>query len=115
MPNYWVFTDQKMTHKGWFVDTLFKQVHSILADFGYACNEHTSWIIPLRGPDGNITANAVGVKWRAVRDLEYKYAEGVFEVKYNEFIFRHVLHQQILRTYRHIHSSVQEKCRVFQV
>jgi hypothetical protein len=73
--------DQSITHKGWFVDTLFKQVHGILADFGYACNEHTAWIIPLRGPDGNISANAVGVKWRAVRDLEYKYAEGVFEVK----------------------------------
>ena len=81
MPNYWVMTDQKITHKGWFVDTLFKQTHAILADFGYASNEYSSWIIPIRGNDGNITANAVGVKWRSVRDLEYKYAEGVFDVK----------------------------------
>jgi hypothetical protein len=70
-----------MSHNGWFVDTMFKQVHAILADFGYASNETICWIIPIRGADGNITGNAVGCKWRSVRDLEYKYAEGVFLVK----------------------------------
>lgn len=82
MPTYFVMQDQSIKHKGWFVDTLFKQTHAILADYGYAANEYASWIIPIRDEaTGAVTANAVGVKWRCVRDLEYKYAEGVFDVK----------------------------------
>ncbi len=81
MPNYFVMQDQTIKHTGWFVDTLFKQVHAILADFGYASNEYVSWVIPIRDEGGAVVANAVGVKWRCVRDLEYKYAEAVFDVK----------------------------------
>lgn len=86
MPNYWVMRDQIQKHTGWFVDTTFKQVHSILADYGYAANEFWAWVIPIRGEDGRVTANAVGLWWRCVRDLEYKYAEAVFDVKFSSVI-----------------------------
>ncbi len=81
MPHYWVFREQVIKHNGWFVDTIFKQMHSILTDFGYAPNEYTFWVIPIRGPEGQVVKTNYGVKWRCVRDLEYKYAEGVFDVK----------------------------------
>lgn len=56
-------------------------MHNILSDFGYAVNEYGAWIVPSRGADGSVIGKNYGVYWRCVRDLEYKYAEGVYDTK----------------------------------
>lgn len=82
MPHYWVFRDQSTKYKGWFVDLIPKQLHAILADFGYANHEYVSWVVPIRNAEGKIIGKNVGARWKAVRELEYKYAESVFDIKY---------------------------------